>query len=350
MNILIDINHPAHVHYFKNVIWGLEKIGHRVFVSNRDSRMINYLLDHYKIKHFTRSKRPESISRLGSLFYLIRMIFDVGRYSTGKNIDIYLGFASPACSFWAWVRCKPGIIIDDTEHNRLNHLIYSRFCSDILTPFYFKKDMGFKQIVFKAYVEQFYLHSDLFVYERKDDVEPYAFCRFISYDAAHDRNVVGQFSPNQKVEIVERLSTKMKVFVSQENESVDNDLFVNYKLDIPAEEIHSFIGGSSIFISEGATMACEAGILGVCYHYINPLKVGNLIEQSKNFDNAHISSFEKVLESVLDEDFSIANVSVKIKIEKDTINPTKFLLWFIENYPESQKIMKENPDFQFEIA
>jgi len=24
-----------------------------------------------------------------------------------------------------------------------------------------------------------------------------------------------------------------------------------------------------------------------------------------------------------------------------------FLVWFIENYPESNKIMKENPDYQY---
>jgi hypothetical protein len=29
------------------------------------------------------------------------------------------------------------------------------------------------------------------------------------------------------------------------------------------------------------------------------------------------------------------------------IDPTAFLTWFIEKYPESSKIMKENPDYQF---
>ena len=34
-------------------------------------------------------------------------------------------------------------------------------------------------------------------------------------------------------------------------------------------------------------------------------------------------------------------------LENDTINPTDFLIWFVENYPESKKIMKENPDYQY---
>jgi hypothetical protein len=31
---------------------------------------------------------------------------------------------------------------------------------------------------------------------------------------------------------------------------------------------------------------------------------------------------------------------------KDKIDVTAFYLWFIESYPESSQIMKENPDFQ----
>jgi hypothetical protein len=32
---------------------------------------------------------------------------------------------------------------------------------------------------------------------------------------------------------------------------------------------------------------------------------------------------------------------------KDKIDYTAFLIWFIENYPKSASIMKENPDYQY---
>ena len=35
------------------------------------------------------------------------------------------------------------------------------------------------------------------------------------------------------------------------------------------------------------------------------------------------------------------------KMLKDKINVTAFMIWFVENYPESVKIMKENPDYQY---
>ena len=31
----------------------------------------------------------------------------------------------------------------------------------------------------------------------------------------------------------------------------------------------------------------------------------------------------------------------------ESINPTAFLVWFIENYPESKRIMKKDPDYQY---
>ena len=41
----------------------------------------------------------------------------------------------------------------------------------------------------------------------------------------------------------------------------------------------------------------------------------------------------------------------KIRIRRDemikkSIDVTSFMVWFVENYPESVKIMKENPEYQ----
>ena len=32
---------------------------------------------------------------------------------------------------------------------------------------------------------------------------------------------------------------------------------------------------------------------------------------------------------------------------QDKIDVTAFMVWFIENYPDSVKIMKENPNYQY---
>ena len=35
------------------------------------------------------------------------------------------------------------------------------------------------------------------------------------------------------------------------------------------------------------------------------------------------------------------------KMLSEKIDVTAFMVWFIENYPESAKVMRENPDYQF---
>jgi hypothetical protein len=35
------------------------------------------------------------------------------------------------------------------------------------------------------------------------------------------------------------------------------------------------------------------------------------------------------------------------KLLNDHIDVTAFLVWFVENYPESKRIMEENPEYQY---
>ena len=43
MKILIDIGHPAHVHFFKNIIIELEKIGYECFIISRNKNISLFL-------------------------------------------------------------------------------------------------------------------------------------------------------------------------------------------------------------------------------------------------------------------------------------------------------------------
>ena len=37
------------------------------------------------------------------------------------------------------------------------------------------------------------------------------------------------------------------------------------------------------------------------------------------------------------------------KMLSDKIDVTAFLVWFVENYPESAKVLKDNPDYQYKF-
>ena len=347
MKILIDINHPAHVHYYRNFIKLMEAKGHKFCVTNRDSKMINQLLDHYGIEHTVRNKRPEKKGTVASLMNLLRMVLWCIRKSLTFHPDIYMGFASSASAITSWMFRKPSILIDDTEHNAMNHKLYLPFCSVVLTPFYFKKNLGNekKQIRFNAYVEQLYLQSVYFksssqvLEELNVKPKEYVIVRYIAYDAHHDLKA-HPISEDAKKNIVKEISKRYRVFVSLEK-SVKDPFYDDYVLKISPEKMHDLEANAKFMIAEGATMASEAFLLGVPYLYLNPLMVGYIDYQCTHYPNRcfKTTNGEEALMIVSKlMDIKIDGETERKKVEEQTINPTKYLTWFVENYPKSKHL------------
>lgn len=357
MKILIDINHPAHVHYFKNFIREMEGRGHEFRIVNRDSKIINQLLDAYGIKHVIRNKRPEKKGSIASIKYLAGIVAYLIKESISFRPDLYLGFASSACAITASIFRSPSILIDDTEHNTMNHRIYKPLCSSVLTPFFFEKNLGPNQIRFQAFVEQLYLHSKYFKRDtgvaKRLGLKPnnYAIVRYIAYDAHHDLKAVALTEDDRK-KLVDFASEKSRVIISHEKDSCDS-FYNDFKIEFAPEEMHEIEANAKFIVSEGATMASECFVTGVPFAYINPLKVGYINYASKDFPEVAFSGtdlkeIEKAIEGFNDKYFD-SNL-LRSNLEKMTINPTDFLIWFVEDFPKSAETMKQNPEYQLKFA
>lgn len=115
----------------------------------------------------------------------------------------------------------------------------------------------------------------------------------------------------------------------------------------------SVLAFASLFVGEGATMASECAMLGTPAIYVNSLTAGTLEEQEK-FDL--IYGFRNS-NGVLNKAFQLLKVNnVKQVYQKrrnkmlaDKIDVTAFMVWFIENYPKSVKVFKDNPDYQYKF-
>jgi hypothetical protein len=78
--------------------------------------------------------------------------------------------------------------------------------------------------------------------------------------------------------------------------------------------------------------------------------MGYLIDEERNGMLFHYKTADGVLDKIeefmvfkdIKETFKKANS----KLLEGMINPTSFLCWFIEEYPDSFSEMKKNPDFQ----
>jgi uncharacterized protein len=355
MKIFVDIGHPAHVHYFRNLIKKMESDGHTFLISARDRSIIHYLLRKYEIPYYNRGSGKDGI--IGKIFYMIsadlKLIFKALKFKP----DIFLSFASPYSAQTAWFLRKPHIVLDDTEHARFGHLFYKPFSKTFLNPSCFQKDFGTSQIRFNSYSELFYLHpnqlpSDFFNCEipglmKNDRV---ALLRFISWKANHDIGHSGLDLPVKK-QLVNLLVEKgFKVIISCEGENRD-PFFDKYLIRFSPETIHYVMARAELLITEGATMASECAMIGRPAIYVNSLDAGTLREQEDKYHlifgfRSSTGVIEKVTELINDPNIKEVFQQRKQKMLSEKIDITAFMVWFIENYPDSIRIMKENPEYQ----
>ena len=160
MKILIDIGHPAHVHYFKNFIWNMKKRGHEFVISARDKEVTHQLLKAYKIYFHSRGSGGKGL--FNKMIYFFEGDYKIYKLVKVFKPNLLLSFASPYLAHISKLTGIPHIVLDDTENNKWNHRLYAPFSAVILTPSCFSKNLGVKQIFFNSYMELCYLHPNYF--------------------------------------------------------------------------------------------------------------------------------------------------------------------------------------------
>jgi hypothetical protein len=127
-------------------------------------------------------------------------------------------------------------------------------------------------------------------------------------------------------------------------------------LKIHPSRLHHLMAFSKLIVSDGQTMCSEASCLGVPSIRINDFvgRISYLEQQEKRWNltfGIKPSEFYKalkIIDSLVKEDSNVFKER-RDKMIESSLNMTNFLIWIIENYPESKKKLKENPDFQYQF-
>jgi predicted glycosyltransferase len=244
MRILIDIGHPAHVHYFKNFIRLMRTQGHDFFISARDKEMTHYLLRSLKIDFYNRGKG--SASTFGKIIYMIKADFMLLKQAKKYKPDLLVSFGSPYAAHVSSLLGKPHIVFDDTENAKFGQMFYRPFSNHVLSPSCFKRDFGRKHIKYNSYIELCYLHPNYFNLDVSklsnnniDINEKYVIVRFVAWNANHDIGHKG-ISYENKLKVVTEFSKYAKVYISSEKELPPT--LERYRLKINKESIHHILG------------------------------------------------------------------------------------------------------------
>lgn len=350
MRIVVNMGHPAHVHLFKNMIWQLEKKGHEIKITAINKDILINLLSLYGFKYEiigNYKNKTEMISSLVTTTYKLYQI--VKKF----NPDFFIGFGGMFTAHVSFLINKPCISFDDTEHSTMTHFLYKPFTDVICTPSCFKRDLGKKQIRYNGYHELAYLHPNYFTPDpavldeiglSKDDT--FIILRFVSWSASHD---VGQHGIRNKIELVRELERYGRVLITSEGQ-LSKEL-EKYKIKVSPEKLHDLLYYASLYVGEGSTTASECAVLGTHAIYVNTLRLGYTDEEEEKYNLVYNFSdektmgneaFDKALELLGNINLREEGKRKREKLLKDKIDVTVFMVWFIENYPESFKEMKEN--------
>jgi predicted glycosyltransferase len=359
MKILFSTFHPVDPQVVRYVAEKLQQNGHDIFFVVVEKEGIIYdIINSYgfKVKKIGKSKNSLFGKILNVLLIDFRLFLTCLRYKP----NIIFSPASPYTGHVAKLLGINHICWGDTETAVVNLRSSLPFVDSLLLPSCFYKEVpSDKTIFFNAYKEIAYLHPNYFHPDNSvlrilniSDTDKIILMRFSALRASHDIGLKSKADDHldQILYYIKELSKYAKVFISCTEKDLGPE-FEEYRLNIhPSQYIH-LLSFCSLYVGEGTTTASEAGVLGVPWINIQETKRGYLIDQEINYElgfrtNEISCAFETALKWIQQENIKELWHLKRQKLLADKIDFTAFLVWFIENYPNSYKILKNNPEYQ----
>jgi uncharacterized protein len=358
MKYLFYLGHPAHFHLFKNTINELNSKNHSIQIVIKKKDVLEELLksEGWTYKNiYPRERKDNKFSIALSL-----LVRDWAFLKIARNFkpDLMIG-TSAEITHIGKLLSIPSVVVneDDAEVVPLFAKLSYPFASNILVPSgcsVGKWDS--KTIFYQGYHELAYLHPNKYktVPEKlsANRKQKIFFIRFAKLTAHHDEGKSG-ISNQLAYIIIERLSKEGRVYISSER--VLDEKLEKYRIKLQPSEVLNFLASSDLYIGDSQTMTAEAAVLGIPSIRFNDFvgKLSYLEELEHKYGLTYgikTSEPEKLLEKI-DELLSFPNIKEewqkrRMKMLSEKIDVTAFMVWFIENYPASVKVMKENPAYQ----
>ena len=346
MKILIDINHPAHVHYFRNFYEIMKEMGHEILVVSRNKEIEHRLLDLYGIPFVDRGRGRAG--KYSKFFYLLYADLKLLGLALKFKPDLFINFLHPYPSHVARLLGKVSLVFSDTEHAKLHHQLTIPFATKVLTPSCYRVNLGRKQVRFNSYMELSYLHPNYFKPDpgvlkllNVEKGEKFSIVRFVSWAAAHDFGHAGMSLENKRKAVTE-LSKHGRIFISAEGK-LPADL-EKFRINIPLNKMHDALYYSSLLFGESATMASEAAVLGTPAIFIDNDGRGYTDEEESKYEL--VSNFteseadqeralHKALEILADENGKEKYRTMRNALLSDCIDTTRVMIDEVLSYDKT---------------
>lgn len=357
--ILLEVNHPGQVHLFKNIYNELTSRGNKVWVITKRNNSIEYLLRFYSIPYQIIGVKKDGLFQKA----ILQLTHNFNAYKLVRRHKIEIGIGSSITNDHVSLITKMRAIhfSDDDEDVVPFISNYSYPFSDlILSPDCTKFiKFKYKSLGYSGYHELAYLHPNRFTPDlsvisnigiKRGD--PYFILRFVSLKGHHDIGEKG-LSKLQKLKLISILEKHGRIFITSENK-LEPEL-EKYRLPVPPENIHSLLYYATMFIGDSQTMTSEAAVLGTPAIRMNSFvsRISYLEEEEHKYKltfgfkpNQFDLMIAKIIELLNQPNLKDIWKKNREQMLAEKIDVTAFMVWFIENYPESVKIMRNKPDYQ----
>jgi predicted glycosyltransferase len=287
MRVLVDIIHPAHVHFFRNPLKLLRARGHDVLVTSRMKECAVELLDQLGIEHRSISAQEgKGVLALGRELLVRERA--LRRIAKSFRPDVMAGIGGVFIAHVGAASGIPSLAFYDTENATLQNAITYPFASCVIVPeCYGGWVPRSRHIRYAGYHELSYLHP---AYFEPDRVRALAnglaangetfLVRVVSWRASHDIGERG-WSPELLDAVVAQLSQRGRVLVSAEGALPERHAALRYPG--AASELHHVMAFCRALVGESATMASEAAVLGVPAVYAAATGRGYTDEQERRY-------------------------------------------------------------------
>jgi len=273
MRILVDITHPAHVHFFKPILPRWRRSGYTVHVTSREKDITCDLLDAYRIEHRCLSRHRNRKLDLPRelLWRCMRLTAEVIRFKP----DVLIAREGVFVSLVGFFTGIPAISFDDTDDAVLQRRLYFPFAWRVFTDAAYPIRIGPKHGKYNAVSCLTYLGSDrllpdLTVLSRYglDPGQRLIILRLVNWSASHD---VGHAGVDRKRlgGLVDQLSKLGTVLMTAEDPSYAGTV----TCPIDPEDLLQVMAHAQLYVGESATMATECAILGVPAIHISTRKL-----------------------------------------------------------------------------
>lgn len=258
VRILIDVVHPAHVHFFRPVIARLRERGHRLLVTSREKDCTLELLDAFGIEHVPLTTAASSALGLAGEMFVRDARLAVAARQFRPHLVV--GKEAACAHQVAWLLRIPSIALDDTDDARWQRRLSLPFASVVAADPGAGVRRGRPFVPVPGVSPLAYLHPNRFSPPPVRSESPEILVRLVRWKALHDVGERG-IADDDLPTLIRQLSRLGRVGISSER-PLDKK-FSRYHWREPAERLHGVMAGCRLYVGESATMAAECAVLGV---------------------------------------------------------------------------------------